>query len=89
MGPFNYDPAPSGYVVGSRNFKLVKFKNGDAFEGEVDANNNFDGQGIFVSASDGSVYEGYWAGHKKNGRGRTIYAEGGPCYEGEFVDNKK
>ena len=46
-----------------------------------------EGQGIYVWAHNGQIYEGYYKNGMRNGRGRYIY-QNGNMYEGEWKDDR-
>ena len=67
--------------------QLMFLENGVQYEGEwLKGTQIRQGQGIQIWP-DGSLYEGYWADNKANGRGRLIHADG-DVYDGEWRDDK-
>ena len=68
---------------------LQTFRNGDKYFGQWDSETKeFYGQGIYVEASTGEFYEGYFKENRKDGRGRSIYSNGS-CYEGQYQNNQR
>ena len=67
--------------------KIIKYRNGDTYIGQVDTDGKRDGQGI-LEMSNGDVYEGQFRGGMKHGEGKYTWA-GGNVYDGEWSNNKK
>ena len=61
-------------------------KNGNKYFGQWDPDTKlYSGQGIYVWAKHGSIYEGNWEHGKRNGMGRRLY-NAGDLYEGLWKD---
>ena len=68
---------------------IHKFDNGDKYLGQWNpATGKIEGQGIYVWANNGDIYEGYYKNNLRNGRGRCMFYDGG-VYEGEWKDDKR
>ena len=62
------------------------FKEGDVYEGEIDRNGLWCGNGIYCY-SNGDMYVGQYKGNKRNGTG-TLHLCNGSIFNGNFKDDK-
>jgi hypothetical protein len=65
---------------------VVRFANGDEYEGESIGGKQADGQGTMRYA-DGSTYKGTWKANEQDGFG-AYYTVTGACYEGHWQSGK-
>lgn len=65
----------------------IKFKNGAAYSGELNINQQADGKGK-LTYNDGASYTGYFKNGRRNGEGNMTYNDG-VRYVGTFVNNKR
>lgn len=68
-----------GRVTG---FGEYLYENGDKYTGNF-IDKLKDGKGVYTSAKDGSVYDGFWLQDKKHGKGKHTL-KNGEYYDGEW-----
>lgn len=73
--------------------KTITYDNGDEYRGQVDEEDQPNGNGIYTSQRgvddiQQSTYNGRWRNGQKHGRGTHIYANG-DVYDGPWQDGKK
>ncbi|CDW89815.1 camk family protein kinase [Stylonychia lemnae] len=88
LGDFNYGAIDKVHPNSNRIFMpLIKYDNGDMYQGEYDkVTKQRDGRGRFID-SDGDVYDGLWKNGQSDGYGRLMNING-DYYIGELKDGK-
>lgn len=78
------------YSKGVKTNGKFTFKGHSTYDGEFDANQSGEIEGIGTRVwEDGRQYTGNWAHGEMNGEGKWTSADGGEVYEGTFYENKR
>lgn len=73
--------------MGTTHRQRIELPDGTSYDGGLDADGNFDGEGT-LRMKDGGTYAGEWRNGKHHGKGKLKLASGYE-YDGEWVDGRR
>lgn len=71
----------------------IHYKNGDTYEGQINAQNEKDGKGTFICADrkriNGYEYQGMWKDNMRDGKKARCYYYNDEFYIGDFSQDQR